>query len=103
MQQGKLLKLPTVTYHQFFVHTHFYRSHWDRFTPYTNVLWVNYLFTKTKIKAKLKGIRSRTWESKFKPYLRDIIKYSSNKEVFLNVFYPDKPIPYRHSHSKQYV
>ena len=91
--------------HQFFVHTHFYRSHWDRFTPYTNVLWVNYLFTKTKIKAKLKGIRSRTWESKFKPYLRDIIKYSSNKEVFLNVFYPDKPIPYRHSHSysKQYV
>ena len=72
----------------------FIRAHWEKFTPYTNVLWINYLTTKTKIKGKLKGIHSKVWESKFKPYLRTILKYKSVKDVFLNVFYPDKPLRY---------
>ena len=81
-------------------------SQWHKFTPYTNVLWINYLTTKTKIKGKLKGIRSKVWEVKFKPYLRNILKYTSVRDVFLNVFNPDKPVSYTpqaHSNSKQPV
>lgn len=70
------------------------RGQWHKFTPYTNVLWVNYLTIKTKIKGKLKDIHSKVWEAKFKPYLRNILKYTSVKDVFLNVFNPDKPHRY---------
>ena len=76
----------------------FTRSQWQKFTPYTNVLWINYLTIKTKIKGKLKGIHSKVWESKFKPYLRSILKYKSVKDVFLNVFHPDKPLRHSTSH-----
>lgn len=34
------------------------------------------------------------WDAKFKPYLKDILKYTSVKDVFLNVFNPDKPNRY---------
>jgi serine/threonine-protein kinase haspin len=74
------------------------KSQWQKFTPYTNVLWINYLTIKTKIKGKLKGIHSKVWESKFKPYLRSILKYKSVKDVFLNVFHPDKPLRHSTSH-----
>ena len=77
------------------VHVHVLsRSEWHKFTPFTNVLWVNYLTVKTKIKGKLKGIHTKVWEAKFKPYLRNILKYTSVKDVFFNIFNPDKPLRY---------
>ena len=70
-------------------HTHTHRSHWDTFTPYTNVLWINYLSTKVSIKGKLKHISARSWKERFKPYLRDLLKYHSARELFMHVFAPD--------------
>jgi len=71
------------------MHTHTHRSRWDTFTPYTNVLWINYLTNKVSIKGKLKHISSRSWKEKFKPYIQEILKYHSARELFMHVFAPD--------------
>ena len=78
-----------------------FRAHWNTFTPYTNVLWLKYMATKMSIKAKLKGISTKTWKRTFEPYLKDILHQSSGREVFLNLFAPGvvkKPVSSPRSH-----
>ena len=65
------------------------RSEWRGFHPYNNVLWINYLATKVSIKAKLKGISSKTWKRRLEPFIKKIKQNSSAKDVFFNVFSPD--------------
>ena len=65
------------------------RSEWRGFHPYNNVLWLNYLATKVSIKAKLKGISSKSWKRRLEPFIKKIKQNSSAKEVFFNVFSPD--------------
>ena len=64
------------------------RGKWEGFYPYTNVLWLNYLATKTSIKAKLKKLSTRTWKANLRPFLDQIREQDSGKDVFLNVFSP---------------
>lgn len=63
-------------------------GNWEGFYPRTNVLWLNYLATKTSIKAKLKKLSYRTWKAVLKPFLDLIPEQESGKDVFLNVFSP---------------
>lgn len=65
------------------------RGNWGSYYPYTNVLWVNYIATKIRIKAKLKGIRTKFWKAALQPYVRLIKRNRSVKEVFLKVFSPE--------------
>ena len=65
------------------------RSEWRGFHPFNNVLWLNYLATKVSIKAKLKGMSSKTWKRKLEPFIKKIKQYPSVIDVFLNVFSPD--------------
>lgn len=65
------------------------KSEWRGFHPYNNVLWLNYLATKVSIKAKLKDMSSKSWKRKLEPFIKKIKRYSTAKDVFLNVFSPD--------------
>ena len=66
------------------------RSNWESYVPHTNVLWLNYLVTKISQSGKLKDISRRTWRAKFRPYLKEILQFSSAQEASMKLFYQSK-------------
>ena len=62
------------------------RSNWESYVPHTNVLWLNYLLVKISQSGKLKDISKRTWRAKFRPYLKEILQFSSAQEAFMKLF-----------------
>ena len=67
-----------------------HRGKWEEHHPYTNVLWINYIATKMSIKAKLKGPSSKSWKQKLEPYVKKILRHRTVKDVFLNIFTPER-------------
>lgn len=64
-------------------------SNWEQYTPYTNILWLNYLINKLHQDGKHSAtITARCWRSRFRPFLRTIQNYPSAQEAFVDVFVP---------------
>lgn len=68
---------------------HAHSSNWEQYTPYTNILWLNYLINKLHQDGRHSAtITARSWRSGFRPFLRTIQNYPSAQEAFVDVFAP---------------
>ena len=60
-------------------------SKWDQFTPYTNILWLNFLLAKLTQSTQIysSAVSTRSWRASFRPLLRNISNFSSAQEAFV--------------------
>ncbi|KAJ8974882.1 hypothetical protein NQ317_011728 [Molorchus minor] len=64
-------------------------NNWQRFEPYSNVLWLHYILDKAITALRYKNVQTKVHKeyiAKLKQLKNDIFKYSSVKEFVLNNF-----------------
>ena len=58
------------------------RGHWELYTPYTNVLWINYLVRKIQTKGRLRRISTKKFTEKIVQYANNTARFKSAQETF---------------------
>ncbi|KAJ8965060.1 hypothetical protein NQ314_004461 [Rhamnusium bicolor] len=65
------------------------QNNWERFEPYSNILWLHYTLDKAITALRYKNIQTKIHKeyiSKLKQIKNDIFNYNSVKEFVLNNF-----------------
>eukprot|EP00731_Ephydatia_muelleri_P021122 Em0013g849a len=57
-------------------------GHWELYTPYTNVLWINYLVRKIQTKGRLRRISTKKFTEKIVQYANNTARFKSAQETF---------------------
>lgn len=52
------------------------------YTPYTNVMWINYLIRKIQTKGKLRRISTKKFTEKVVQYANNTLRYRTAQEAF---------------------